>query len=135
MLMDIINKLKNVKLKPTKQRILLGKLLFDGKDKHFTADMVQKQVSDIGKSISLATIYNCLNKFVDLGLLKKIENKGEVSVFDTNILPHHHFLDEGTGEFIDIDPKEIKFFKLPNLPKGFNKTGLEVLIKIKKKNN
>ena len=42
--MDIINKLKNVKLRPTKQRLLLGKLLLDGKNRHFTAEMVQKSV-------------------------------------------------------------------------------------------
>lgn len=133
--MDIINKLKNVKLRPTKQRLLLGKLLLDGKNRHFTAEMVQKKVFNKGHYISLATIYNCLNKFVNAGLLKQIENKGEALVFDTNTLPHHHFLDEGTGNLIDIDPKEIEFLKLPNLPKGFNQTGLEVLIKIKGKNN
>ena len=133
--MDILNKLKNVKLRPTKQRLILGMLLLDGKNRHFTAEMVQKKVFNKGHYISLATIYNCLNKFVNAGLLKQIENKGEALVFDTNTLPHHHFLDEGTGNLIDIDPKEIEFLKLPNLPKGFNQTGLEVLIKIKGKNN
>ena len=133
--MNIINKLKNVKLRPTKQRVLLGELLLDGNNRHFTADMVLKNVTDKGENISLATIYNCLHKFVEVGLLKKIENKGEALIFDTNILPHHHFLEEETGILIDIDPREIEFLKLPNLPKGFNQTGFEVLIKIKRLNN
>ncbi len=133
--MNVIDKLKSVNLRPTKQRILLAELILDGKNKHFTAETIQKTVSRYGQHISLATIYNCLNKFVDVGLLKQIEHKGECSVFDTNISPHHHFLDEDKGKLIDIKPMDIKFSKLPNLPKGFSLMGLEVLIKIKSKNN
>ena len=43
-LMDIIKKLRDVKLRPTKQRILLANLILDGKNKHFTAETIQKEV-------------------------------------------------------------------------------------------
>ena len=130
--MKIVEKLRQYNLRPTKQRIVLGKLLLDGKNKHFTAELVQKEVSRKGYDISLATIYNCLNKFVDVGLIKLVETQGEVSIFDTNINYHHHFIDEETGKLIDISQNEIKFLKIPKAPEGFNQTGLEVLIKIKK---
>ena len=56
--MDILKKLRDVKLRPTKQRIFLATLILDGKNKHFTAETIQKEVSTKGHNISLATIYN-----------------------------------------------------------------------------
>tara|TARA_B100000214_G_C23731484_1_gene519008 strand:- start:45 stop:437 length:393 start_codon:yes stop_codon:yes gene_type:complete len=129
--MDVLKKLRDVKLRPTKQRILLANLILDGKNKHFTAETIQKEVSTKGHNISLATIYNCLNKFVNVGLLKQIDQQGEVTIFDTNVSHHHHFLNQNTGELIDIDPDEIGFSKLPDIPNGFESDGVEVLIKIK----
>ena len=82
-------------------------------------------------NISLATIYNCLNKFVNVGLLKQIDQQGEVTIFDTNVSHHHHFLNQNTGELTDIEPDEISFSKFPEIPKGFQNDGVEVLIKIR----
>ena len=128
--MEIIEKLRNVNLRLTKQRILLADLILDGKNKHFTAEIIQKEVSSKGNYISLATIYNCLNKFVSVGLLKQIDQQGEVTIFDTNVAHHHHFLNQNTGELIDIDPDEIGFSKFPKIPNGFENNGVQVLIKI-----
>ena len=129
--MDILKKLRDVKLRPTKQRILLANLILDGKNKHFTAETIQKEVSTKGHNISLATIYNCLNKFVNVGLLKQIDQQGEVTIFDTNVSHHHHFLNQNTGELTDIKPDEITFSKFPEIPKGYQNDGVEVLIKIR----
>ena len=129
--MDVLKKLRDVKLRPTKQRILLANLILDGKNKHFTAETIQKEVSTKGHNISLATIYNCLNKFVNVGLLKQIDQQGEVTIFDTNVSHHHHFLNQNTGELTDIEPDEITFSKLPKIPRGFQNDGVEVLIKIR----
>ena len=129
--MDILKKLRDVKLRPTKQRILLANLILDGKNKHFTAETIQKEVSTKGHNISLATIYNCLNKFVNVGLLKQIDQQGEVTIFDTNVSHHHHFLNQNTGELTDIEPDEITFSKFPHIPRGFQNDGVEVLIKIR----
>ena len=129
--MNVVEKLRNVNLRPTKQRILLARQILDGKNIHFTAETIQKEVLSNGQSISLATIYNCLNKFVSVGLLKQIDQQGDVTIFDTNLSHHHHFLNQNTGELIDIDPDEIGFSKLPEIPNGFESDGVEVLIKIK----
>ena len=129
--MDVLKKLRDVKLRPTKQRILLANLILDGKNKHFTAETIQKEVSTKGHNISLATIYNCLNKFVNVGLLKQIDQQGEVTIFDTNVSHHHHFLNQNTGELTDIEPDEITFSKFPKIPRGFQNDGGEVLIKIR----
>ena len=60
-------------------------------------------------------------------------NYGEsTSIFDTNIESHHHFLDEETGELTDISDNEINLLKLPDVPYGYIKKGVDVIIKIKK---
>ena len=46
--MDILKKLRDVKLRPTKQRILLANLILDGKNKHFTAETIQKEAAKYG---------------------------------------------------------------------------------------
>ena len=129
--MNVVEKLRNVNLRPTKQRILLAKQILDGKIKHFTAETIQKEVLSNGQSISLATIYNCLNKFVNVGLLKQIDKQGEVTIFDTNVSHHHHFLNQNTGELIDIDPDEIGFRNFLISQMVLESDGVEVLIKIK----
>tara|TARA_Y100000589_G_C27050511_1_gene587096 strand:- start:297 stop:689 length:393 start_codon:yes stop_codon:yes gene_type:complete len=129
--MDVIKKLKKVNLRPTRQRILLANLILDGTNRHFTAEKIQKEVLLNGHNISLATIYNCLNKFVNVGFLKQINQQGEVTIFDTNISYHHHFFNKNTGELTDINPNEIAFSKFPKIPKGYKNDGVEVIINIK----
>ena len=105
--MDILKKLRDVKLRPTKQRILLANLILDGKNKHFTAETIQKEVSTKGHNISLATIYNCLNKFVNVGLLKQIDQQGEVTIFDTNV-SHHCLL------YTSPSPRDVSRSRMPS---------------------
>ena len=49
--MDVLKKLRDVKLRPTKQTILLANLILDWKNKHFTAETIQKEVSTKAKEI------------------------------------------------------------------------------------
>ena len=67
-----------------------------------------------------------------MGIINQVESLGETAVFDTNITHHHHFMNEETGELIDFSPKEINLNKLPNIPKGYVKSGLDVIIKLRK---
>jgi hypothetical protein len=41
-------------------------------------------------------------------------------------------LDEETGELTDISDNEINLLKLPDVPYGYIKKGVDVIIKIKK---
>ena len=65
---EIVNKLRSSGLRPTKQRILLAKKLFE-RDKtfHFTVETLNQEVNKNGPSkISLATIYNTVEAFTKL---------------------------------------------------------------------
>ena len=131
---EIINKLRSSNLRPTKQRILIAKKLFDRKETfHFTAETLNKTVNKkMQKRISLATIYNTVEAFKKAGHIREILTNSSKSYYDTNIKSHHHFYDEGTKELTDIDYNQVKLSKVPIPPKGKKIKNLGVVIRIQK---
>ncbi len=129
---DIINKLRGSGLRPTKQRILIAKNLFDSnKTFHFTVETLNRKINKNGnKKISLATIYNTVEAFNNAGYLKEILTSKSKSYYDTNIKSHHHFYDEGSKELTDINYNQVKLSKVPTPPKGKKIKNLEVVIRI-----
>ena len=68
---DALRRLKKAELRPTRQRLALGKLLFDGGDRHVTAEHLHDEAMRQGIRVSLATVYNTLNQFTAVGLLDR----------------------------------------------------------------
>ena len=112
---EIINKLRSSNLRPTKQRIIIAKKLFDRKETfHFTAETLNKVVNRKGQTkISLATIYNTVEAFKKAGHIREILTNNSKSYYDTNIKSHHHFYDEGSKELTDINYNQVKLSKAP----------------------
>ena len=131
---EIINKLRGSGLRPTKQRILIAKNLFDNKKTfHFTVETLNRKINKNGnEKISLATIYNTVEAFTDAGYLKEILTSKNKSYYDTNIKSHHHFYDEGSKELTDIKYNQVKLSKVPIPPKGKKIKNLEVVIRLQK---
>ena len=132
---EIINKLRSSNLRPTKQRILIAKKLFDRKKTfHFTAETLNKAVNKKRDTrISLATIYNTVEAFKKAGHIRQILTNNSKSYYDTNIESHHHFYDPDSKKLTDIDYQEVIFNKVPNPPKGKKIKYLEVVISLQKK--
>ena len=84
---EIINKLRSSNLRPTKQRILIAKNLFDRKETfHFTAETLNKEVNKNGHTkISLATIYNTVEAFKKSGHIREILTNSSKSYYHTKI--------------------------------------------------
>ena len=120
-------------LKSTNQRILLSKILFSGKDRHFTAEEIRKLVLDKGFKISLATIYNNLHNLVDAGLLKKRQVNNSRTYFDNNTTDHYHIYDAEKNTLTDIPSSTVKFSKLPKLPKNKKIKNINLVINLEKK--
>ena len=131
---EIINKLRSSGLRPTKQRILIAKNLFDtNKTFHFTVKTLNKKINKTGnEKISLATIYNTVEAFNNAGYLKEILTSKNKRYYDTNIKSHHHFYDEGSRELTDINYNQVKLSKVPTPPKGKKIKNLEVVIRVQK---
>ena len=132
--MDNKEKLRKAGLRPTKQRMIIANLLLSGSNRHFTSENLQDEINLSGNTISIATVYNCLKQFKNCGLIKQLECSSETAIFDTNTDSHHHFLNEETGELIDINIDEISNLKLPNIPYGYTNNGVDVIIRLKKNN-
>ena len=127
---DIKQFLRSNALRPTKQRIVIAGYLFDGTDKHVTAESLSTELAKRKHIISLATIYNTVHAFKDKGYLKEISINSDKSYFDTNITNHHHFFDEDTNQLIDCNNEDIEEIKIKKNITEKKIKSVEVLIKV-----
>ena len=129
---NFINKLREIGLRPTKQRVKICELLFlRDKTFHFTINDLVKKISDeMNEKISLATVYNTVHAFQKKGHLKEIAINSDKTYYDTNTSIHHHFYDEDTHELIDCDENDIDTINLKKNIPGKQIKSLEVLIKV-----
>ena len=129
---NFINKLREIGLRPTKQRVKICELLFlRDKTFHFTInDLVKKISNETNEKISLATVYNTVHVFQKKGHLKEIAINSDKTYYDTNTSVHHHFYDEDTQELIDCEENDIDSINLKKNIPGKKIKSVEVLIKI-----
>jgi Fur family iron response transcriptional regulator len=118
-------------LRPTRQRLALARLLFDGADRHVTAESLHADSKAAGEKLSLATDYNTLHQFTAAGLLRQVTIEAGRSYFDTNVSDHHHFLVEGSGELIDIPAEAIDVRRLPSVPQGHEVASVDVIVRLR----
>ena len=127
-----IARLKEAGLRPTRQRLALGELLFTGsEDRHCTAEQLHQEASRQGCEVSLATVYNTLHQFTSVGLLREVVAEPGQRYFDTNTGPHHHFYHESDGRLEDIHHDHIEIGGLPTLPEGTRLSQVDVIIRVK----
>ena len=69
---DFPDRLRAAGLRPTRQRVALARLLFEGGHRHVTAESLHVEVKATRMPVSLATVYNALNQFRDAGLLREV---------------------------------------------------------------
>ncbi|MGA7329555.1 MAG: iron response transcriptional regulator IrrA [Rhodomicrobium sp.] len=126
-------KLRLVKLRPTRHRLALAELLFRHGHRHVTAEKLHAEALGQGMRISVATIYNTLHQFVDAGLLREVAIRGEKSFFDTNTSDHYHFLFEKEGRLLDIPAQGFGIRNFPAVPDGHCITRIDVLVHVKRR--
>lgn len=127
---DALARLKEVGLRPTRQRMALAKLLLDGGDQHITAEQLHIMARDASVKVSLATVYNTLHQFRDSGLLREVVVGPGRSYFDTNVQNHHHFFIEPDGELMDIPVDAVQLGALPEPPSGTALDRVDVVIRV-----
>lgn len=129
---DIQGFLRQAGLRPTRQRLALGQLLFGSGDRHVTAEMLHAEATASGEHVSLATVYNTLHQFKRAGLLRELAIEGAKTFFDTNTSNHSHFLLESEGHVIDIPSEQISVAGLPEPPEGMRITHVDVVVRLAK---
>jgi Fur family iron response transcriptional regulator len=130
---DVNEMLQSVGLRPTRQRMALGWLLFGKGARHLTAEMLYEEATLAKVPVSLATVYNTLNQLTDSGLLRQVSVDGTKTYFDTNVTAHHHFYLENNHELVDIDDQDLLLQKLPDVPEGYEISRIDMVVRLRKK--
>src|SRR5690242_14046517 len=130
---DVKAMLRSVGLRPTRQRMALGWLLFGKGDRHLSAEMLYEEASRAKVPVSLATIYNTLHQFTEVGLLRQVGVDGSKAYFDTNVSEHHHFFLEDADAIVDIPNAEVMLGKMPEAPEGYEVARVDVVVRLRRK--
>ena len=130
---DVRTKLREIGLRSTRQRLALGFLLFGKGDRHVTAEMLYEAAVKAKVPISLATIYNTLHQFTDVGLLRQVAVDGSKTYFDTNVSQHHHFFIESENDLVDIPHSEVVVGRTPTPPEGYEVVRVDMVVRLRRK--
>jgi Fur family iron response transcriptional regulator len=130
---DVSEVLRRAGLRPTRQRVALGRLLFAGEDRHVTAEMLHEEAVRVGQRVSLATVYNTLHQFKRAGLLREIAVCGQRAYFDTNTSNHNHYFVESDGTLLDIPGSAIRVEGLPQPPDHLRISHIDVVVRLVKR--
>jgi len=130
---DVNQMLQAAGLRPTRQRMALGSLLFGGGARHLTAEMLYEEATLAKIPVSLATVYNTLNQLTNAGLLRQVSIDGTKTYFDTNVTAHHHYYLENSHELVDIPDSHLVLSKLPDVPEGYEIVRMDVVVRLRKK--
>jgi Fur family transcriptional regulator, iron response regulator len=128
---SIDSRLRTAGLRPTRQRVALGGLLFAKGDRHLTAEQLHEEAALAGVQVSLATVYNTLHQFTEAGMLRVLAMETSKTYFDTNVSDHHHFFVEGENKVIDIETGDIEVGNLPEPPAGMEIANVDVIIRLR----
>ena len=131
--LDVRALLRGAGLRPTRQRVALGGLLFAAGDWHVTAEMLHEQAIRRSIPVSLATVYNTLHQFTEAGLLNEVVVDGSKTYFDTNISNHHHFFIEGDNTIMDIPGPGVAIDAVPEPPEGMEIARVDVVVRLRHK--
>lgn len=122
------DRLRNSGIRPTRQRVALAELLFEGGDKHVTAEQLHDLAQTAPGVISLATVYNTLKQFSSAGLLREVATPWQTSYFDTNTDDHHHYFIESDETIVDIEDASVTVSGLPEMPFGKKVGRVDIIV-------
>ncbi|WP_439406291.1 Fur family transcriptional regulator [Bradyrhizobium sp. DASA03076] len=125
-------RLREVAVRPKRQRALLAQLLFARVDRHVTAEMLFNEAIEANIKLSIATVYNnTLNQFAKAGLLRRVMPNRSRLFFDTDTSIHPHFYLVGEGILTNI-PEKLLFAQMPKALPGHRISRLDVIIYIRR---
>jgi Fur family peroxide stress response transcriptional regulator len=126
---SLARRLADSGLRATPQREIVYSVLLAKRD-HPTADEVFVRVKSELPTISLATVYNCLETLVQCDLVRAVNFERGPTRYCPNLRPHAHFHDEQTGATHDIDlPPEVLEKVNAVLPAGYDAKSVEIIFR------
>ena len=125
-----MKKIESSGIRPTKQRRVLAKILFDKGNRHLSADELFHDVKKEDRKISMATVYNTLKQFTSLGLVREVVVDQNKSLYCTNHKSHYHLYIEDEGKIVDIPTKNIDL-NIPSIPACLQLHNIDVIVRIR----
>ena len=125
-----IIKLENSGVRPTKQRMVLAKLLFEKGKRHVSAEELYNEVRKEDRKISLAKIYNTLKQFTKLGILKEVVVDQNKSLYCNDHESHYHLYIEDEGKVVDIPTKNSNL-DIPSFPACLSLHNVDVIVRVR----
>lgn len=123
---NLAERLAHSGLRNTPQREVIYRALLEKRD-HPTADEVYSRVRVGMPSISLATVYNCLETLVQCDLVRQVNFERGPTRYCPNLHPHAHFHDESSGATHDIElPAAVLEQIRALLPAGYAARAIEI---------
>jgi Fur family iron response transcriptional regulator len=116
---------------PTPQRLQIAAVLL-GRPQHMSAEQIMAAVNRETPRVSKATVYNTLKLFCEKGLTREVIVDPTRVFYDSTTGSHHHIYNMDTGDLVDIEPGQVAFSKLPELPAGMHTDGVEVIVRVRK---
>ena len=117
-------------IRPTKQRRILAKLLFNKGKRHVSAENLFDEVKKEDRKISLATIYNTLKQFTSIGLLREVVVDQNKSLYCTNKDAHYHLYIEEENKIVDIPVENIDL-NIPKIPACLSLHNIDVIVRVR----
>ena len=125
-----MRKIESSGIRPTKQRRVLAKILFEKGNRHVSADELFHDVKKEDRKISMATVYNTLKQFTSLGLVREVVVDQNKSLYCTNHKSHYHLYIEDEGKIVDIPTKNIDL-NIPSIPACLQLHNIDVIVRIR----
>jgi len=123
---DLTRMLADSGVRSTPQREVIFQTLLEERD-HPTAEELFNRVKTRLPTISLATVYNCLETLEQCGLVKPVNFERESTRFCPNRREHAHLLDASTGKVRDVElPAELMAQLKAAIPTGFTLDQIEI---------
>ena len=125
-----IDKIEKSGIRPTKQRRILAKIIFDKGTRHISADNLFDEVKKEDRKISMATIYNTLKQFTSMGIIREVVVDQNKSLYCNNTQSHYHLYIEDEGKIVDIPTKNIDL-NIPSMPACLQLHKIDVIVRIR----
>ncbi len=127
-----LKRLQEKGLRPTRQRLALARLLFSAAGhRHVSAEQLHAEALAAGTRVSLATVYNTLHQFVDVGLLRPVIIEAGRTCFDTNVDAHYHVVFSEGGRLLDLNGANVAVTGLPTPPAGHMIDRVDVVVRLR----
>lgn len=129
---EVVSLLQQHKISPTRQRVEIAEFLFQ-RAQHLSAEKILDGVTQAGKRVSRATVYNTMGLFASKGVVREVLIERERVFYDSNTEVHQHLYNVDTGELTDVYDAQVDLVLAPELPEGLEIVDTDVVFRVRSK--